>query len=239
MEIDGLVLELIPVKEQDAMMRILTDTGIVAFYARRVMSHKHEYHDAVQPFSLSHFWVNEGPQQGLRLAQARLLKAPRLETADLGILAFLDFLKEVLMQLGEDSAETSLLKIAILTLDQMKEYSDLWFLGASFLAQTLGQGGWRPEIDGCVACGSKTAIVAFDGEAGGFVCRKHYRANLSLALEADVLKAIRYVFKTETMTMLSGFTSSETLFDVIAGYYETQIGFKLKSTALLKVSLHS
>lgn len=40
---------------------------------------------------------------------------------------------------------------------------------AAYALKVLAHGGWRPELDGCVACGDE-AVALFSPEAGGVLC---------------------------------------------------------------------
>jgi len=241
MEIDGLVLRLIPIKEQDAMMHVLTCNGIMSIFARRVMSHKSELHEATQPFCRSSFTLSEGTQGGLRLRQAKLIQAPPLVENSLTAYATLELISETLTHLEGDVAWNDLVELTYMTLAQLRENRHIAIAAVFFLAKLLSYGGWLPEVNGCVICKAKSDIVAFDHQAGGFVCRKHYNPETSTIINQEISRAIRVVFSAPSLQIALPYLDdklTEPLLNLLGAYYHMHLGRELRSIRMILASIH-
>ena len=60
----------------------------------------------------------------------------------------------------------------------------------AFYWKVLANDGVRPELDGCVSCGSPEPLVAFDVTEGGVLCRTCRRG---VALSPDALDLLRRI----------------------------------------------
>ncbi|HOJ45324.1 MAG TPA: DNA repair protein RecO [Bacilli bacterium] len=237
MEIDGIVIELIPIKEEDAMIRMLSSTGIVSFFGRRVMNQKNTYFAPMQPFAKSHVWLGEGPQGGLMLKQARLITYMAQNYQTLYQFALLDLIKETLAQLAPTDDYEALYSLVESTL-KLTDYSQQAPLAALiYLHQLLTILGWGLELSGCIACNTKTDIVGIDLSLGGFVCRKHYRTTDSLALSHDqltIVAMLRNVDITKLKIAEYNIATVKAIIMIMGQHYENMTGYSLKSLKLFK-----
>ena len=55
--------------------------------------------------------------------------------------------------------------------------------------------GYGLDVDGCALCGSKTDIVTFSPEAGGYVCRECFDEASMPKLDPFALKMYRFAFR--------------------------------------------
>ncbi len=237
MEIEGLVLELIPFKESDAMVRCLTASGLLSFYGRRVMKHTSPDHAATTPFARSRFWINEGAQHGLALSQSRLLTYYGQDLDNLDQYALLDLIKETLVRSAPNDDWIAIHELVFLVLAELKKKAPARLLAAWYLARLLNILGWRLEVDACVICGKTSDIVAVDIGQGGFVCRNHYQAANGLTLPPLTLKSLRLLFKIEDGSRLSEFIDADAispLLKLLGDHYAGVTGRALRSLELYK-----
>ena len=193
MELIGVIIDQIPIKEKDAMVRILTDEGVIGVYARRIMSLTNPYFAALQPFSIAKLIINQGRDGGLSLSQAQLINSLTIDSLSYQHLTSLQLIGELILSGVMIDNWSDLKSLLIKLLTKFAKTINPYLLTAYFLAQFLAQAGWRMVIDGCAICQRKTDIVAIDFNFGGYVCRDHYQENSSKPLPADLLKTFRYL----------------------------------------------
>ena len=237
MELVGIVIDLIPIKEEDAMVRLISHDGIVSFFGRRIMNQKNSYYAPMQPFAKSHVWLTEGPQGGLRLKQARLESYTATNYQSLDQYALLALIKETLAQLAPTDDYRTLYILVETILEAAQTARIATFAALIYLHQLLNVLGWGLELSGCVSCETKTDIVGLDLPFGGFVCRKHYRPIDSLALSRDqltLLAALKSVDLKHLTTHQFENDSIHSILTIMAKHYENMTGHPLKSLKLFR-----
>lgn len=235
MEYTGLILDVIAIKEEDAMIRILTTSGVISFFARRAMNQKNAYHAALQPFAYTKVWINEGPQGGLALRQAKLIHYTVVNYQNLTQYALLELIRETMSLMVNNDDWESLHDLVLGTVEQGKTASKTMTATVYYLSRLLSLLGWGLEFEACVVCGSKKDIVAIDLTLGGFVCRQHYQSTTGLALSSDELKTL-VIIDHLPVTALDKITCNRDeinhLFTILTTHYETVTGHQLKSSTL-------
>jgi len=237
MELIGIVIDLIPIKEEDAMVRLISYDGIVSFFGRRIMNQKNAYYAPMQPFAKSHVWLTEGTQGGLRLKQARLESYTAINYQSLEQYALLALIKETLAQLAPTDDYRALYELVETVLEVAQASHLATFAALMYLHQLLNILGWGLELSGCVSCETKTDIVGLDLQLGGFVCRKHYRPIDSLALshnQLTLLAALKNVDLKNFATNQFAKDPIHSILAIIAKHYENMTGRSLKSLKLFK-----
>ncbi len=190
MEYDGLVVELIPIKEEDAMVRLLTADGIVTFFARRAMNQKSPDYSALQPFASGHYWISEGAQSGLRLSQAQLKQYHGFNYSTLPQLAVLELIKETMATITIDGEALALYRLVNETIGLAASPDHACLAAARYLLKLIRELGWGLQLSQCVVCDAKTDIVGVSLPLGGFVCRRHYQPNETVTLSAASMKRL-------------------------------------------------
>jgi DNA repair protein RecO (recombination protein O) len=231
MEYDGLVVELIPIKEEDAMIRLLTPDGIVSFFARRAMNQKSPDYSALQPFSSGHYWIHEGSQSGLRLKQAQLKKYHGFNFTTLPQLAVLELIKETLTHITIDGEAAMVYELVNETIEKAGQPDGSYLAAARYLARLLNGLGWGLQLQQCVVCDAKNDIVAISLPLGGFVCRKHYRPDEAITLSAASMKLLHDLVSEGSMRPVSP-DSAKPLLELLGQHYHNSTGRPLISLKL-------
>ncbi|MFA5235936.1 MAG: DNA repair protein RecO [Bacilli bacterium] len=231
MECDGLVVELIPIKEEDAMVRLLTNDGLISFFARRAMNQKSPDYSALQPFSSGHYWISEGTQSGLRLKQARLDKYHGFHYATLPQLAVLELIKETLSHVTIDGEAELVYGLVNQTIEAASSPENAFLAAARYLARLLDGLGWGLQLSQCVVCNAKTDIVGVSLPLGGFVCRKHYHPEEAMTLPAASMKLL-HDLSTNAEIKLAPDGQVKPLIGLLAQHYLNATGRPLNSVHL-------
>jgi DNA repair protein RecO (recombination protein O) len=236
-ELDGIIIDLIPIKEQDAMAHILTSSGIVTPFAPRAMSQKSAYYSALQPFSSGHYWIREGQQGGLKLQQAKLDRYFGDKYETLTQMTLLGLIKETLSSISGYEGWDQIYDLVSATLIQGANNVKLLTLITLYIHELLTILGWGLNLDGCVVCGTKQNLVAIDRNQGGFVCRAHYQETAT-STGKETLIAWSLLGKCHVTTFdecpLEDETSKKLLV-VLKEHYLDLVGRELKSLKLLNL----
>ncbi len=235
MEFDGLVLSLIQIKEDDAMVRVLTNSGVISFFVRRAMSQKSTYYATIQPFVQSHFWLREGPQGGLTLRQAKIIRYTANGYEQLNQYALLELIKETLAMIADNDEWDAINSLVLATIQEGEKTEDIIKLATFYLNRLLTLMGWGLALNQCVTCGSKKDIVGVDLPRGGYVCRAHYQAPSSIALSIKQLAALLILARddlTKLVTIDIDAADMKQLFELVIAHYDAVIGQRLKSIKL-------
>ncbi len=231
MEYDGLVVELIPIKEEDAMVRLLTSDGIVTFFARRAMNQKSPDYSALQPFASGHYWISEGAQSGLRLSQAQLKKYHGFNYSTLPQLAVLELIKETLATITIDGEALAIYHLVNETIDLATSSDNAFLAAARYLIRLMHELGWGLQLSQCVVCDAKTDIVGVSLPLGGFVCRRHYQPNEAITLSATSMKLL-HDLDTDPVNRLIADDAILPLIGLLGQHYHNATGRALNSLKL-------
>ena len=235
MEFDGIVIDQVMVKEYDAMIKVLTPSGLVTFFARRALAQKSQDYAALQPFAFSHFVISEGPQAGLKLKQAELKTYLGFHFETLEQLLLLDLIKETIAHITLDGEEADFFDLVKDTVMKGKETNMALPGVLGYLLALLKMLGWGLLLDACAVCGTKKDIVGLDLSRGGFVCRAHYEETTSSALSKDRLMALN-AFSNGPGHLKDVESSDQiALIRLVAQHYEDSTGRSLQSLKLLNI----
>lgn len=235
MEFDGIVIALNPLKEEDAMVSVLTIDGIVSFFSRRIMNQKNSYYASMQPLAYSHIWLHQGPQGGLKLKQAQLIDYLVKNYQTLKQYALIELIKETITQLAPTDDYESLFKIVKDAIETGSTVEHVELTALIYLYQLLNVLGWGLELSCCVTCGRKTDIVGIDLTLGGLVCRTHFRQSDSCSPSFNQLTTLVNLRKSTFKTIVNlNISESDTkeIFNILTTHYQTVTGRILKSVKL-------
>ncbi len=240
MEFEGIVLRVTPFKEKDAMVNVLTSTGVLSFMARGVLSIENKNAASLTQYAFSRFEFSEGKGTGLSLKNGTLIKSYDESFKSLDRLAALSVLGELTLHgVGEDEA-ASIYPYFKNALEAIESGFDLLTTVIVFFAQVLKAAGYGLEVGHCVFCDSTKDIVAVSYPDGGFVCKNDLDAETMHPTDARYLKIIRYLFMVgpEDVKRVA-FTKEECLgiLNEFKEYASDQLGLSLKGHELLIRSL--
>lgn len=198
MNINGIVLRVIPFKEKDMMVSILTENKLLSFYARGTASLKSKNAPALNLYSYSSFSLNEGPQGGLSLKEAIIIDSFSNCLTNYNTLSVLSFITELtLKSLNEVDAKEAFpyfLKIEELL---NNGFDPLTLLNIYF-ARVLCISGIGLDVDECVFCHQRSDIVGISFKDGGFTCRKCFEGSEAINLTPRFLNIYRYIFRVSS-----------------------------------------
>ena len=186
----GVVLRTYRLGEADRIIVLMTaQHGKVRAVAKGVRKTKSRFGGRLEPMSHVALLLYEGRQLDV-INQAESLDYLRAVREDLDRLtramALLEVVEQVAQEREPDPRLYQMLVGALRTLAAQPAP----LLVPAFYWKVLANDGVRPELDGCVSCGSPELLVAFAVSEGGVLCRTCRRG---VALSPDALDLLRRI----------------------------------------------
>lgn len=232
----GIVLRNVPYKDKDAVITVITEGGIVSFYAKGVSSLKSKNAPALNLYTYSSFEINEGPQGGLSLKEAIIINSfPKIYTS-LDNLSTMACLAELILKdlTSEDAKKIYPYLYEGETLLN-SNFDSLTILNICFAA-ILNISGLGLDVKECVICHKRNDIVGISFKDGGFICRPCFSLNNALKFNSRYLNIYRYIFLVNSNDIKKViFTREEniTIFKNLCDYRNQLTGSVLNSEKLV------
>jgi len=230
----GYVLNSIDYKDNDSLVSVLCEDGLVCLRARGVKKINSKNASSVMNYAYSEFEVNRSSKSGyLTLSEGKLINYPSFISDNLEYISVVNFISEGI-ELIENKKENFICFVDCL--DSMKNKYKSEYILIAFLNYFLEKQGCKLNSDECVCCSSKERIIKFSFESGGFMCKNCCNA---ISDDYDYLKNMRILTKVNYKNIdkvdIDLIYSYKYIKEVI-GMIETKIGIYFKSKAfLLKV----
>ena len=227
----GYVLNSIDYKDNDCLVNVLCEDGVVCLRARGVKKINSKNASSVMNFAYSEFEVNRSSKSGyLTLSEGKLLNYPSFISENLEYISVVNFVSEGI-ELIEDKKDSFVWFVDCL--DSMKTGYKSEYILIAFLNYFLDKQGCKLNSDECVCCSSKEKIVKFSFENGGFLCK-----NCCNTVNDDIayLKNMRILSKVDYKNIskidIEEIYAYKYIKEVIS-MIETKIGIYFKSKSFL------
>ena len=237
MIIDALVIKINPTKDNDAMVKVLTNERALSFFARGILKIDSKNAGALNLFNYSKINLTEGKQGGLTLKDAKSNKNFYHIMDGYDKTVALNYFSELLSKMLIDEEVCNFFDIALKVIEKLDEGFDTLTLVNIFTAKLLVELGVGPNVDECIVCHSKKNIIKMDFNNGGFVCKKCFN-NLTKQTPLDLLKIYRYIFKVDSNNIGSYQIDKEynkIIFRNLTDYIEENLNTKLNTKDLIKL----
>jgi len=227
----GYVLNSIDYKDNDSLVSVLCEDGLVCLRARGVKKINSKNASSVMNYAYSEFEVNRSSKSGyLTLSEGKLINYPSFISDNLEYISVVNFISEGI-ELIENKKENFICFVDCL--DSMKNKYKSEYILIAFLNYFLEKQGCKLNSDECVCCSSKERIIKFSFESGGFMCKNCCNA---ISDDYDYLKNMRILTKVNYKNIdkvdIDLIYSYKYIKEVI-GMIETKIGIYFKSKAFL------
>jgi len=190
----GIVLRLVPQKESDAMVTCLGQDGYFSFYARGARKSASSALSSTMEGSLSDFTLVISSGGSMTLKEGSMLQSYLVldsYEASMAVSGLFEITLSLIMAEDAPKAYSRLLA----TLNAIHKGRDPYSMLFLYLCFALRLSGYGLDVDGCALCGSKTGIVTFSPEAGGYVCRECFDEASMPKLDPFALKMYRFAFR--------------------------------------------
>jgi DNA repair protein RecO (recombination protein O) len=227
----GYVLNSIDYKDNDCLVNVLCEDGLVCLRARGTKKINSKNASSIMNFAYSEFEVNKSSKSGyLTLSEGKLLKYPSFIASNLDYIAAINFISEGIEML-DDKKDGFVCFVD--SMDAMKSEYNVGYIVVAFLNYFMGKSGCKLNSDECVVCSSKEKIVRFSFENGGFLCKKCCKlANDDI----EYLKNMRIISKISYLNISKVNVERIYIYKYIKevlNMIETKIGIYFKSKPFL------
>lgn len=243
----ALVLRKTRLGEADVIVTLLAEDGhqvrAVAKGARKTVS---RFRGRVEPYVVGRFLLHTGRSLDVVTeAEMETLHEGIREDYDRGVHAAVaaDFLEKASL---EGDVEPRLFQLALATLDVVEtaDAGDLLALTDAFLVKGMAMIGYRPELDGCVACGAEAAGGGFFGpEAGGLLCGACSEEEVSAIGVSPDLAAVLAALLRARMSDVAALRVPPRLareaFETVVAFVRHHVAARLRSLEFLDAHLAS
>lgn len=237
-EIDGIVIKTTQFNDNDLMVNVITNSGLVSFLAKGVMKIDSKNSSSLQILSKSHFQITSG-KKGYCLRTGVLINPILNGINDFSFLAVINYVSELVYKtiITNDDATSIypfLEKTQLFLSKNTHPLTDLLF----FISQIMKCIGIGLNVDKCQNCGKTSQIVGVSYLDGGFICENCFDRLNAVKYYADELKILRYIFKTDLEHYEEVEFDKECCLKLIfdlTKFIENLTGVKISSKKLLKI----
>lgn len=230
----GYVINSIDYKDNDSLLSVLCEDGLVCLRARGVKKVNSKNASSVMNYAYSEFEVSKSSKSGyLTLSEGKLINYPSFISNNLEYIGVINLVSEAIELINDKKGS---FEQFALCLDSMKNGFESKLVLVSFLNYFLSNNGIGLNVDECVTCGKKEGIIKFSFENGGYLCKNCCN---SLGDDLDYLRNIRVLAKTSYVNMskvkIDSLITYKYIKEVIS-LIESKVGIYFKSkTFLLRV----
>lgn len=189
----GVVLRTHRLGEADKIVVLMTEgRGKVRAVAKGVRKTKSKFGGRLEPMTNVTLQLYEGRELDT-ITQAETIETYRAVREDLDRVARAGAILEAVDQIAQEGEPNAALYRMLTGALRQLARSDSPLIVAGFYFKLLSQEGFHPMLDGCANCGSDgadTALVAFDLEQGGTLCRTCRRGT---AISSAALSLVREI----------------------------------------------
>lgn len=196
----GVVLRTIKLGESDKIVTLATETrGKVRAVAKGVRKTKSRFGGRLEPLTHVAFQCYEGRNLDT-VTQVETLDAFRAVREDLDRLARASALLEAVDALVQEGDEDHRILQMLLGALRTLEAGPAPLVVPAFFWKLLAHVGFRPLLDECAVCGATEALVAFDLDVGGILCRSCARGT---RITPDTLDLLRRMLGGDLVAVLA------------------------------------
>lgn len=236
----GIVLKVVPYKEVDAIVTLLTkEEGFISFKARGVFKINSKNASSLQLYTIGEYKVESKTDYSNKtLSSASTLFFPLIIYDDLKYSCLLSFVNEIVLLYKDNYAESyEIMEFIINNLDRI----DILTCSLIMMKYVLKWNGVLFEVDSCVGCKSKS-IEVFSYDNGGFLCKKCNDKSYLNISNINYLKQIRLIMKANIENVFSfkvdEIIGNKILIDLIK-YIENNLGIFYKSKEMLYIAINN
>ncbi len=190
--IKGYVLKQIEYGENDSIVSVLTENGIVTFKAKGILKLTSKNRSSCLMYAESEFIINSKNDYNI-LLKGNLINANQKIYSNIDLLTCIGLIGElILIFLGENVSKTIYSCFDAL-IKSVNNNFDIFTITLICIANIIKEAGYELDLSSCYRCGNKNNIVFVDFENSGFVCYNCLNNN-EVVEDINYLKTIRYAF---------------------------------------------
>lgn len=195
-EFIGIVIKTTPFRDNDLMVTVISSDKIRSFLARGTLKIDSKNAPSVNIYTKSRFAITKG-KDGYSLRFGEVLDSYEHTKDDLLKLSVVDLLGELTNKFIQSDDANKIYPFLEKSLELLNSNFDPYSVALIYFAKVLSISGYSLEVDECVKCHQKKAIVALSYVDGGFICQNCFKPLNGEKFSERRLKIIRYIFKVD------------------------------------------
>ena len=193
--ISGIVIKSIPYGENDAIISVLTNDGVVTFKARGILKPSSKNMASCLMYAHSEFTLEEKKSNNY-LTKAKLISSNYRLYENLEYMTCLGLISECINVFLDDKTSKIIFDSFLLLLKGINDDFDIYTLTLINLAKIVKESGYGIDVNSCIRCGDKKGIVSINLNEGGFICKKCFTSSEEIK-STTYLKTVRYIFNVD------------------------------------------
>ena len=234
-EIEGIILNELSYGETSKIINVLTkEKGIIGIMCKGAKSMKSSIRAITLPFTYVKLYIYYKENKLSILKDVDLLNNFNNAKKDIMLIAYINYLTELINQVAKHDYDENLYDIFIEALKKIDEGFEPLVITNIVELKCLSYLGINLNLDECVNCGNKKNIITLDGDLGGYICQKCYTSEkIVLPKTIKLLRMYNYVdIKNISKINIEKEVSVEINY-FLNRYYERYTGLYLKSKKFL------
>lgn len=212
--------------------------GMIGIMCKGVMSMKSRLRALTIKFTYGSFYIYYKEDKLSLLKDVDVLKEFKNIKNDILLISYLNYVTELTTQVYKQSEDASLYDLYMAAVFKLEEKMNPLVITNILELKYLPYLGVGLELDHCILCGNKTAIVTIDADIGGYVCKNCYTNQV--VVSSKTVKLIRMYYYIDLSSISELKISEEVVREInffINRYYERYTGLYLHSKKFLNKML--
>lgn len=195
--INGVVINVSPYKDESAIVSLITEKGLFSIYVNNAFKVKNSFKSLLIPFNYLTVEYVESEEKFIIAKYCEVIKDYSSLLNSYKNNLFLQCLIQTISFLYNYD-ESFNLSSFLLILDSVEKKKDLLSLLLLFIGNNYNDLGIKQNSHSCVFCNSKTNIVSFSLNDGGYICSNCLSKNNHINKKEDMdLFIFKYVFNNQ------------------------------------------
>lgn len=238
LETTGFIISVTTYKENDAIINLLTTSGVITFVARGIMKIDSRFGTLCQLYNKVEVSLDQSRRSGYyNLVGGKVLTNFQPIYENLEAMVTTSLLVEIIRKTIDEYNVENLYNLLSCAYEAILNKIDLSIIRVVFISQIIIATGLKLDVNECVRCHSTKGILSLSFDDGGFVCQKCFNPSVDVQCKPLYIKLVRYLFIAdyhEAINKNLPLFESQKLFDDLYDFLCKQLSISLKSYKLLK-----
>lgn len=238
-KVEGMIVSETPYGDTSKIIHLFTkEYGMIGIMCKGVMSMKSRLRALTIKFTYGSFYIYYKEDKLSLLKDVDVLKEFKNIKNDILLISYLNYVTELTTQVYKQSEDASLYDLYMAAVFKLEEKMNPLVITNILELKYLPYLGVGLELDHCILCGNKTAIVTIDADIGGYVCKNCYTNQV--VVSSKTVKLIRMYYYIDLSSISELKISEEVVREInffINRYYERYTGLYLHSKKFLNKML--
>ena len=233
---EGIIISETPYGDNSKIINILTkEKGIIGVMCNGAKSIKNPLRSKTMKFTYGNFYLTYYENKLSKLNDVDIIDNLTNIKKDITLISYMSYITDLTYQVCKQNNDPEIFNVFIEVVKKINEGLNPGILTNILELKYLDYLGIGLNLDGCIKCGNKKAIVTLDPDEGGFICQNCYQGEK--LMDSKVIQLIRMYYlvdiKSITEIKIKEIYANQ-INNFLDRYYERYTGLYLKSKDFLK-----